>query len=197
MEVSFMFLLCSTALLFGANGDVYDEERGISISTTPDLTNCDTKLNFCENVRDYPEIFITRRVGSTFADYFKAHVFGRGAFIERPSRHGDENRACEYKQHIARPRAAKNAAGEWRYIVNSEQNKLEQYVEVETCRSEGDSCANVEKFMMPGYSTRCAQLFVKKAMVAVDEASFRAYTDDFVFPSACVCYVKPIRWLRQ
>lgn len=187
MEASFVFLLCSTAVLLGANGDIFDEETGISFSARPNLGNCDPKLNFCENVKDYPENFITRHLGSSFDKYFKPRDYGRPL---RPTFFGDEYRACEYKQHIARPRAARNVAGTWRYIVNSERKNLEQYVEVETCRNEDQYCANVQKYLMPGYSTRCAQLFVKKSLVAIDETTFRPYADDFTFPSACVCYVK-------
>lgn len=95
---------------------------------------------------------------------------------------------CPTTTKFIHPRAALNNQGKWMYVVNTEEitKKHSQIIRSEVC--ETDTCN--ELCTLPiGYTSRCAQQYVQKRLVALEGSGDRLYTDIFWFPHGCMCQV--------
>lgn len=95
---------------------------------------------------------------------------------------------CPTTTKFVYPRAALNNQGNWMYIVNTEEitKKHSQIIRSEVCETE--TCN--ELCTLPiGYTSRCAQQYVQKRLVALEGSGDRLYTDIFWFPHGCMCQV--------
>lgn len=97
---------------------------------------------------------------------------------------------CPTRSQFVMPRAAVNARGEWKYVVNVDQGpeKYTQLVRSEICVSE--TCNGICS-LPNGYTSRCEQKYVMKRLVALEGTGSHLYTDVFWFPHCCVCQIQP------
>ncbi|XKL61351.1 hypothetical protein PGB90_008408 [Kerria lacca] len=97
---------------------------------------------------------------------------------------------CPTRSQFIMPRAALNNRGEWKYIVNVDQNseKYTQLVRSETCLT--TECNGICS-LPNGYTSRCEQKYVQKRLVALEGTGTQLYTDIFWFPHCCICQIAP------
>lgn len=160
---------------------------------------CSYGETFCEYAQSYPSEDIRKalRVNNTFSTFFKrarpslelqkemADLSRQGGFAYDPN----EEPVCDVQELVIRPKVATNKNGEKKFIVN-DGNEYRQFVKIEKCRKMDSDCSKISGTLPKNYSSRCVQKFSTSLMVAFDENYVDPYTEEFLFPTACVCYIK-------
>ena len=97
---------------------------------------------------------------------------------------GYKNTATDYIY----PKAAKNKAGKFMFIVNRPAGSEEylQLVKVTTCKADGEECAQGQ-LLGSGISTACQQEYSDHKLVALSESGEELEVKTFPFPSCCSC----------
>jgi len=93
---------------------------------------------------------------------------------------------CDHTEEYIRPRAAKNKAGHFRFIVNSPEGGGEQYVQlvkVTKCLGAGEECG----WGQLEVTSKCHQEYTDHKLVALSENGDELVIDTFKFPSCCTC----------
>ena len=90
-----------------------------------------------------------------------------------------------------RPKAAKNTAGQFMFLVNDVKEDEEEHVQlvrVGQCMGEGEECGKGKIFTRQ--ATQCKQEFLDYKLVALDVLGKELVVDTFSFPSCCSCYAQ-------
>ena len=98
----------------------------------------------------------------------------------------DDN-VCDTNTEYITPKAARNKAGQFVFIVNSPVGSEEyfQLVKVTKCANDGEECAQGQ---LLGYiDTMCKQEYSDHKLVALSETGSELVVDTFSFPSCCSC----------
>ncbi|XP_014246965.1 protein spaetzle 5 [Cimex lectularius] len=96
---------------------------------------------------------------------------------------------CPTKTHFIMPKAAINNQGNWKYVVNLDQDRrFTQLVGSETCAS--TKCNGICS-LPNGYTSKCQQHYVQKRLIALDDNGNSLYTDLFWLPHCCLCQISP------
>jgi hypothetical protein len=148
--------------------------------------------SFCAEPRVYP----TRAVATAVSKQREATraMFDNYVSIEARTGAGPsfhlENICSTSSTHIM-PKAARNKAGQFKFLVNGGEGAEEyiQLVQITQCSSAGQSCGHGNIF--PRELTECRQEFSDHKLVALDEAGKELVIDTFSFPSCCSCYMHP------
>ncbi|XP_076049064.1 neurotrophin 1-like isoform X3 [Oratosquilla oratoria] len=108
----------------------------------------------------------------------------------RQRRQSAEMDLCPVRADYITPQAARNNQGDWKFLVNlNEVNpQYTQLVRSEKCIS--NRCTGVCN-VPEGFIAVCQQQYVQKRLISLDSSGERLSTDAFLFPSCCVCKVKP------
>lgn len=94
---------------------------------------------------------------------------------------------CSYKVVDIRPKVALSTKKEWLFVVNGFER--EQLVTMELCTNTGEECSHLHDGRPYGYSTVCVQRMSTRWLLAVDPHGREAVSDEFEFPSCCVCHL--------
>jgi len=97
---------------------------------------------------------------------------------------------CDNTEEYIRPRAAKNKAGHFRFIVNSPSGGGEQYVQlvrVTRCMGAGEECGYGQ--IGEHVRSRCHQEYTDHKLVALSDNGDQLVIDTFRFPSCCTCHM--------
>ncbi|CAM1311398.1 Uncharacterised protein g5671 [Pycnogonum litorale] len=104
---------------------------------------------------------------------------------------------CEAVDEMACPQVAINTNGQWKYVVNINDEQLSpinqvggvkpvQCYRIQKCRTNDGRCNN--KLSIPqGYLTRCEQRYVVKQVITLGIGGERLVFDKIWFPSSCSC----------
>ena len=149
---------------------------------------CPGGADWCDKPLRYPAHQISSAlarqsevVASVFMGNKEPVVLARSG--ELPQELAMEN-VCPTITSHERPKAARNKAGQFRFIVNGGEG-LEQYtqlVRMERCSQAGAGCRGLAR-------TECKQGFTDIKLVALDPDGKELIIDTFSFPSCCSCYV--------
>ena len=103
---------------------------------------------------------------------------------------------CDTNTKYVTPRAAKNKAGQFVFIVNSPEGSEEyiQLVKVTTCTSAGEQCAQGQ--LSGVMTTMCRQEYSDHKLVALSETGKELVVDTFSLPSCCSCVIDSSLQLR-
>jgi hypothetical protein len=98
---------------------------------------------------------------------------------------------CSLTTDLITPRAARNKAGVFRFIVNQPEGATEylQLVKVVKCAGEREECGHGELFT--SHVTQCKQEYSDHKLVALSEGGEELVIDTFSFPSCCSCVYSP------
>lgn len=118
---------------------------------------------------------------------FKANSTGEIKYRNK-RQFGNSEQLCATRSQFIMPRAALNKDGNWKYIVNMQDNdaKYTQLVRSETCASQ--TCSSLCG-LPNGYTSKCEQKYIQKRLVALEGQGDQLYTDVFWIPSCCVCTI--------
>ncbi|GAB6025584.1 hypothetical protein CHUAL_011312 [Chamberlinius hualienensis] len=103
---------------------------------------------------------------------------------------GDDDDMCPTNKKFATAKAAQNAMGNWKYIVNLPEvdKKYTQAVETTACRS--SQCRGL---CTPpsGSSSRCEQQYINTRLISLDPGGDKFNNEVFTFPHGCICKISP------
>ena len=155
---------------------------------------CRGGADWCSKPLRYPANQISRAlarqskvVASVFTGDKEPVVLARSG--ELPQHLAMEN-VCSTHTSYEMPKAARNKAGQFRFIVNGGEG-LEQYtqlVRMERCSQAGAGCGGLAG-MFASHRTECKQGFTDHKLVTLDPDGEELIVDTFSFPSCCSCYV--------
>ena len=100
---------------------------------------------------------------------------------------GPEGYICPSEVLYAKPKRARNVAGEWRVIVN-EVHYYTQTERIETCLRPDNAC----RLLAPCYNSKCTQKYVFRRMLSFDPCDpYKGlFIDIYKLPSACSCHLE-------
>ena len=181
--------MTGSSLVFPAT-TVDQDQESLTMNTT-EMSRENTN-NDCE-LGPYPDTVITNLIkkNNTVAELF-IEIGG----IRSDVRNEIVENICDTNTKIVTPRAAKNKAGQFVFIVNSPKGSEEyiQVVKVTTCASAGDQCAQGQlSGVMP---TMCRQEYSDHKLVALSETGEELVVDTFSLPSCCSCVIDSSLQLR-
>ena len=96
-------------------------------------------------------------------------------------------KVCDMTTRYIRPKAAKNKAGQFMFLVNDVEKHV-QLVRVGQCLGEGEECGKGRIFTKQ--VTQCKQEYLDHKLVALDVLGKELVVDTFSFPSCCSCYAQ-------
>ena len=186
--------LASSRILFPSTVDdqikeITTTDRNIGMNTT-DMSREDTIKNIeeCDHGA-YPDRVISDLLknNNTVAEWFKIGEISTNS-ISDEKEEIVENICHTHTKHVT-PRAAKNKAGQFVFIVNSPEGSEEyiQLVRVTTCASAGLPCAQGQ--LAGVKTTMCRQEYSDHKLVALSETGEELVVDTFSLPSCCSCVI--------
>ena len=179
---------------------IFLEEYKNQLQKIPEKISCPNQQEWCENPVEYPE-FIIRKVMTRQNEALKT-LFEQDKIIEQNMNktHDDltirmfetefEN-VCHSETNYIRPKAARNKAGEFRFIVNQDEGNEENYIQLVktvTCTTEGQECGH--GMLSSPIETSCHQEYSDHKLVALSDNGEELVVDTFSFPSCCSCLMR-------
>ena len=191
-----LFLLqdCLFGLVFPGEWEtIKQEEEARKAAAEAAATGC-VNMNitepWCDDPADYPDTAITDLITgqdkSIISNFFDLGLVPFTRPGEDPLSVNEEN-ICDTVSRYIIPRAAKNKASKFMFIVNHPEGSEDylQLVKVTTCQAAEEECAQGQ---LLGYiSTRCKQEYSDHKLVALSETGKELVVDTFSFPSCCSC----------
>ncbi|XP_043210552.1 protein spaetzle 5-like [Amphibalanus amphitrite] len=114
----------------------------------------------------------------------------------RPRRQADDvtggSQLCPTIGQFVMPKAGLNSRGEWRYVINvddedDDSQVYSQLVRTERCLS--SRCSGLCT-IPAGMEASCQQQYVQKKLVGLDPSGSQMYTDIYWLPHCCVCQIR-------
>ena len=194
-----LFLLqdCLSGLVFPGEWETIKQEEearraavAAAAAATTGCVNRNITEPWCDDPADYPDTAITDLITgqdkSLIINFFELGPFTRDGGTETPFIVNEEN-ICDTESRYITPRAAKNKADKFMFIVNHPAGSEDylQLVKVTSCQAAEEECAQGQ---LLGYiSTRCKQEYSDHKLVALSETGEELVVDTFSFPSCCSC----------
>merc|ERR1719244_1393361 len=182
--------MAGSRIVFPTNID--DQNEKITSTGRSNIMNTtDMSREDCE-LSTYPDRGITDLIknNNTIAKWFNIKDIRT-----EPTEEIVEN-ICDTNTKYVTPRAAKNKAGQFVFIVNSPEGSEEyiQLVKVTTCTNAGEQCAQGQ--LSGVMTTMCRQEYSDHKLVALSETGKELVVDTFSLPSCCSCVIDSSLQLR-
>lgn len=137
---------------------------------------------FCEKDDSYPRQEVEKLLQNL--NIRLGHTSSQRTFTDE----NEETDVCDHRVRIIGPQTALNSKKEWVYLVQG--TTLGQVVRGEICLNPDKPCGRIAEALSYGYTSTCVQKHSKVKLLVIHPEGKEFITDEFYFPSCCVCKIQ-------
>ncbi|XP_026737106.1 protein spaetzle [Trichoplusia ni] len=150
------------------------------------------QIGICDDVGNYP----TDEVNDVISKIENRDVFQNDKLdlpdvpdiTQRLGPQEENIELCNVNKTVVYPKAAMDSKGNWRVVLNSDDNPLQGF-SVEICQPDLGPCSDIA-IIQPAYEARCVQKFHYRKMAILHEG--KMLEESLKVPSCCSCLAKSV-----